>query len=177
MTAEGKVLIFGFGNPGRLDDGLGPAFAQRMEQETPAGVTVDCDYQLNVEDASTVAQHELVLFVDAAEAGPEPFWLNRLEPVTHLSFSSHSVKPDALLGMARDVLGKTPSAFILGIRGYEFNEFGERLSEQAASNLEAALDFVRNGLCSGDIGRYLKQNEHRYGWRSETPAASMEGAS
>lgn len=177
MTDQGKILIFGFGNPGRLDDGLGPAFAERMEQEAPAGVTVDSDYQLNVEDAATVAEHDIVLLVDAAEAGPDPFWLNRIEPISHMSFSSHSVKPDALIGMARDVLGKNPSAYILGIRGHEFNEFGERLSESARSNLEAALEFVRAGLCSGDFARYLEQNEHRYGWRNDAPAASMEGAS
>ena len=28
-----KVLIIGYGNPGRLDDGLGPALADLMEKK------------------------------------------------------------------------------------------------------------------------------------------------
>ena len=50
--APRKVLLIGYGNPGRLDDGLGPALAAAVEKLAIPGVTVDADYQLNVEDAA-----------------------------------------------------------------------------------------------------------------------------
>ena len=41
-------------------------------------------------------------------------------------------------------------AYVLGIRGYAFNEFGERLSEQAANNLDAAIQFIE-GVITHDL--------------------------
>ena len=46
------------------------------------------------------------------------------------------------MGLAVDLFGAKTKGYILGIRGYEFNEFGERLSERAQANLEAALLFI-----------------------------------
>ncbi|MCU0727503.1 MAG: hydrogenase maturation protease, partial [Planctomycetes bacterium] len=68
-----RVLLIGFGNPGRRDDGLGPAVAQAVEGWGIPGVTVESDYQLHVEDAAAVSEHDAVIFADAAAAGPEPF--------------------------------------------------------------------------------------------------------
>jgi hydrogenase maturation protease len=140
--ATGKVLVIGYGNPGRLDDGLGPALAARLEALALPGVTVDADYQLTVEDAATVAAHDVVVLVDADTSGAEPFHFDRLAPTPGLGFSSHSVSPGALLALAEDLFGARPEAWVLGIRGYDFNEFGERISERAQANLDAATAFV-----------------------------------
>ncbi len=32
LLEDEKILIFGYGNPGRHDDALGPLFAQRIQQ-------------------------------------------------------------------------------------------------------------------------------------------------
>jgi DNA-binding response OmpR family regulator len=45
-----RVLVIGYGNPGRLDDGLGPALAETLQRLDLPGVTVDADYQLTAED-------------------------------------------------------------------------------------------------------------------------------
>ena len=65
MMDNKKILLIGYGNPGRLDDGLGPAFAKAVEALHTPGVTVEANYQLAVEDAHAVAQHEIVVFADA----------------------------------------------------------------------------------------------------------------
>jgi hydrogenase maturation protease len=137
-----NVLVIGYGNPGRRDDGLGPALAAAVERLGIAGVKVDSDYQLTVEDAAAVAEHDLVLFADAACSGAGPFALRRVEPGSAVTFSSHSVQPDGVLALARDLFGATPSAYLLTIRGYAFNEFGEGLSEEAQANLAAAIGFI-----------------------------------
>jgi len=74
------IWLVGFGNPGRCDDGLGPALAEATERLSLPGVTVESDYQLTVEDAAEAAKHEIVLFADATAIGPAPFWIKRIEP-------------------------------------------------------------------------------------------------
>jgi len=135
-----RILVMGYGNPGRLDDGLGPAFAERIQALGIPGVTTDANYQLNVEDAAMLAEQDLVLFADASVDAPEPFSLQPLKPAyTGVGFSSHSLSAGALLGMTAELFDTRPAAFLLGIRGYEFNEFGEQISERAQANLATAV--------------------------------------
>lgn len=143
MERTRRILLIGYGNPGRLDDGLGPALAAAMEDWRVEGLTVDADYQLTVEDADDVARHDIVIFADAAVNGQEPFYVEEVQPKEALSFSSHSVEPCVLLHMARTLFHASTRAYILGIRGYEFNEFGEGLSPRATANLEKAIAYMR----------------------------------
>lgn len=155
MTGVGKkVLIIGYGNPGRLDDGLGPRFAEKMEKLQLKGVTIDSNYQLTVEDAAAIAEHDYVVFVDADVSGQEPFHFEHVVPKSHMSFSSHSISADALMAMAADLLSSNAEAYMLGIRGYEFNEFGERISPKAEKNLDTALDFMKQALKDCDFAKY-----------------------
>lgn len=143
MERTRRILLIGYGNPGRLDDGLGPALAAAMEDWSVEGLTVDADYQLTIEDADDVARHDIVIFADAAVDGREPFYVEEVQPKEALSFSSHSVEPSVLLHMARTLFHASTRAYILGIRGYEFNEFGEGLSSRATANLEKAIAYMR----------------------------------
>jgi hydrogenase maturation protease len=143
------VLVIGFGNPGRLDDGLGPALAARLEEEPVDGVDVDADYQLMVEDAAAVARYDVVVFADAAVCGREPFYFAPVEAEEIISFSSHSTTPGGVLGLAQSCFGNAPEGYVLGIRGYAFNEFGETISERAGENLAAAESFLREVIAHG----------------------------
>ena len=155
MTRAGdRVLVIGYGNPGRLDDGLGPAAARALEADPIPGVTVnvDVDYQLNVEHASEIAAHDVAILVDASVGGPEPFSFARVEPGERAAgFSTHAVEPPGLVTLAHDLFDATTETWVLGIRGYEFHEFGERLSPRAARNLDAALEFLRTALPHRDF--------------------------
>jgi len=142
----GKILLIGYGNPGRLDDGLGPELASRIEKLSLPGVTVDSDYQLTVEDAAAVAEHDAVIFADASVNASEPFSFDEIKPVPELNFSTHSIEPKNVLGLAQELFGAKASGYVLGIRGYEFNEFGERISEKAQDNLDKACVFMEKTL-------------------------------
>ncbi len=133
-----RVLVLGYGNPGRQDDGLGPAVAARIDALGWPDITAYDNYQLNIEDAMDVAEHDVVWFVDAAKAGPSPYAVRDLAPASTIEFTSHIVRPEAILAIARQYYGKSPTAFLLAIRGYEF-EFVEELTPGAADNLRAAL--------------------------------------
>ena len=152
MTAEcGDVLVIGFGNPGRIDDGLGPAVIEALEKLAIEGVDLDADYQLIVEDAAEVSAHKVVVFADAAETGPEPFYFRPVEPKHELGFSSHGCEPGQVMALAQELFGAKTKGYILGIRGYEFNEFREELSDKARANLAAATEFLVKVLRSRDF--------------------------
>lgn len=146
-----KILFIGYGNPGRLDDGLGPALAARIEALSLKGMTVEADYQLSVEKAFDVSKHDIVIFADAAVRGKAPFFFKEIHPRPPLNLGSHSVSPDAVLFFAERLFHSRARAYVLGIRGYEFNGYNERLSELAEKNLEEAFQFVAKTVKSGNF--------------------------
>lgn len=145
-ASPATVLVIGYGNPGRLDDGLGPALAEALAALELPGVTVEANYQLTVEDAAAVAEHDVVVFADASVNGPEPYSFQPVEPKRNVSFSSHSLAPPAVLALAHELFGSATRGYVLGIRGYRFNEFAEALSPGARGNLRAAMRFLESLL-------------------------------
>ncbi len=139
MTAgPARVLVLGYGNPGRPDDGLGPAVAASIDSLGWPNLTAFDNYQLNIEDAIDVAAHDVVWFVDATKAGTAPYAVHGVSPAPTVEFTSHIMRPEAILAVARQYYGVVPQAFLLAIRGYEF-EFVEELTPGAEENLRAAL--------------------------------------
>jgi len=158
-VGRATVLLLGFGNPGRRDDGLGPALAEAVAALGLDGVDVDANYQLQVEDAADVAEHDVVLFADADVACEPPFRLRRVEPAEGARFTTHSVPPEAVMAIARREYGAATRGYLLGIRGYDFDGFGERLSGRAAAHLEAAVAFVAELLGTGRFEESLTGGE------------------
>jgi len=146
-----KILFIGYGNPGRLDDGLGPALAAKIEALSLKGMTVEADYQLSVENAFDVSMHDIVIFADAAVRGKAPFFFKEIHPRPPLNLGTHNVSPDAVLFFAERLFYSSARAYVLGIRGYEFNGYNERLSERAEKNLEEAFQFVAKLVQSGNF--------------------------
>ena len=143
-----KVLVIGYGNPARADDDLGPAAVEKIEKHKIDGVTLDAGYQLTVEDAVAVAEHDVVIFIDASINGKEPFYFSRLVPKKQESFSSHSIEPGAVIGLAAELFNVYTDAYVLGIRGYSFAMFKEGITKKALKNLEMAVDFLLSVLYS-----------------------------
>ncbi len=139
--AGAKALVFGIGNPGRRDDGLGPRFIDRLRALNLPGVVTDANYQLQVEDALTVSRFERVVFVDAARTIAVPFFISEVAPRAEFAFTTHALTPGTVLALSRELYRKTPRTHLLAIRGYEF-DIGEGLSEGAERNLASALEHL-----------------------------------
>ena len=143
------ILIYGFGNPGRQDDGLGPALVEELEAwaqaEKISGVAFDSNYQLNAEDALAVAESREVVFVDAAKEGPAPFEFRKLAPQKEISFSTHAMSPESVLALADELYGARPPAWLLAIRGESW-EPNAAPTAAARFHLAAARDFVQAWL-------------------------------
>ncbi len=140
-----RILILGIGNPGRGDDGLGPAAAERIEALHLAGVVADANYQLNVEDALACAMNDVVVFVDAAERLDRPYAMKSIRGKAAVPAMTHAMSPEAVVTLAAELYGRTPRAWLLAIRGARF-EMGEGLSPEAEANLGKAVAFLREFL-------------------------------
>jgi hydrogenase maturation protease len=145
-----NILVLGYGNPGRQDDGLGPAVANAIGQLGLPNVTAYDNYQLNIEDAMDVAEHDVVWFVDAAKTGVAPYTVSALAPSNAVAFTSHIMHPQTILAIAQQCYGKAPAAFLLGIRGYEF-EFVEALTPGAAANRDAAMAMLLENVGRSEL--------------------------
>jgi hydrogenase maturation protease len=166
---EALILVIGFGNPGRHDDGLGPVFAERVEKLGLEHVTVEAGCQLTVEDAATISKHDVVVFADATTDGPGPFTFCRVQPDPTLRLGSHVIEPAAVLAMARRISGKETDGYLLGIRGYVLDELGEGLSLLAQSNLEMALQYLLPVLRRSPL-RKEPMAATRYRWHAPSLA-------
>ena len=144
-----RILVYGIGNPGRQDDGLGPMLVEMLEAAGLAGIDLDSNYQLNVEDALALSTHGTIIFVDASETAEEPFSFLALEPSRDIAFTTHELSPAAVLALCEELYGKRPLAWTLAIRGYAW-DMGEGLSPRAEVNLSAALAFMVAWLKKGE---------------------------
>ena len=141
-----RVLVLGYGHPGRRDDALGPRLAEALDRMSLPDVDVETAYELRAEDAATVADHDIVVFVDADISCPDPFELRPVLPAGESRLSANSMTPATVLSMAWKYLEAMPEAYVLAIRGEDFDGFGEGLSDRARRNLSAALSFIEKFL-------------------------------
>lgn len=145
---KAPVLVFGWGNPSRGDDALGPLFVERIEAMKLAGVECLTDFQLQVEHALDLHGRRRVLFVDASLDAPPPFAVSAIGPAKDDSFSTHAMSPQAVLQVYRDLEDEDPPpCWLLAIRGERF-ELGEPLGAAARANLQAALTWAGQWLAA-----------------------------
>lgn len=142
MKTTNSILVIGYGNPGRQDDGLGPALVYRLDAYRLPGITTQTQYQLCAEDALRVIRYSQIVFVDAAMSMSSDFRFKPVRVGRHRGFGTHSLTPEAVMDLAETLYGAQPRAYVLGIRGHQFDQFEERLSPEAEENLEKALEFL-----------------------------------
>jgi hydrogenase maturation protease len=144
MTAP--ILVFGWGNPSRGDDALGPLFIDRLLDLQLPGVECLTDFQLQVEHALDLQDRQLVLFVDASVDTEAPFTISAIGPNQDASFTSHAMSPQSVLQVYCDLHdSEPPPTWLLAIRAERF-ELGDELSASATSNLDAALAWAQTWL-------------------------------
>ncbi len=109
----------------------------------PPHVTLEANYQLAPEDALQLAEHDVVLFVDATVApdATAPYAIAPVLPASEISFSSHALSMGSLLALCLRLYGRAPRAFALALPGYAF-EVNAELSPRAGENLQQAIDEV-----------------------------------
>lgn len=152
-----KIVVFAIGNDARGDDALGPRIGEWLIERQLEGVEVLVEYQLQVEHALDLREAVLVLFIDAAETGPTPLALYRLQPDAGTPSLTHALSPPALLAVFRQIEGRDPPpAFILAVRGECF-ELGAALSPMAQMHYEAAIGLLQELLADPDTDGWFRR--------------------
>lgn len=156
-----KTLLIGIGNPGRGDDGIGPALVERLAEAEPESIREGAvvpaasgaadavwKYQLNIEDAALVRDYERVVFADAsAEDDPGAASLQPLGPESVITFTTHELPPGSVLALCQELYGRAPEAWLLAVGGSSW-ELGQDLSETARAGLNRAETLLRAWLGS-----------------------------
>ncbi|MEP3048088.1 MAG: hydrogenase maturation protease [Roseibium sp.] len=147
------MLLIGYGNPGRGDDGLGPAFSEAISAKRLAGLDVDTDYQLVAEHSLAIADHDVIIFADAQMNSAEVFTFREIQPGAPEVLGSHSLVPETVLALCETLYGAKPQAYVLGISGYDYGDVKEGLSPKAAGNLAQAEAFFLNWFGEQSFGK------------------------
>jgi len=144
-----KILIYGYGNPGRQDDALGVLLTTKMENWSKKHklniIQFDTNYQLNIEDALLISEYDMVIFADASIEEISHYTISRVIPNPKAEFSMHAISPEFVLYLCQKLYNKHPETYLLHLKGYEF-EFLSQLTQKAKNNLEMAFGFLTDVL-------------------------------
>lgn len=136
------LLVIGYGNTLRRDDGVGPRVAEAIEAMRLPRVWTLSLPQLSPEHGECLARVKQAIFVDASiDASidaPGEVHMRPLEPAASTRVTAHSVSAPTLLAIARDLFGRAPRSWILTISATDLT-FGEELSPAVAAAAEAAI--------------------------------------
>jgi hydrogenase maturation protease len=155
-----QILILGFGNPDREDDGvawhvlralaieLGLPAPTSYEDEFPVNNQLDFAFELQLtpEMAEDLADYERVCFVDAhMENITQPVQLLPVESEFQRSPFTHHLTPQSLTSMCETLYQRKPEALLVSVRGHRFL-FTRELSSETAALVPAAVKGIINWL-------------------------------
>ncbi len=157
-----RYLVIGYGNPSRMDDGVGHWVVNRLRQRwglpavgllgEPTGdqrdearvagheVRVIWLQQLDVGLAEDLAAVDRVWFVDAHVDGPDAVQVE-VDPAQgrHVGVTSHVAMPETLLVVAAAAYGRRPTAARWSVRGERF-DFAAELTPRVEAGAAAVAD-------------------------------------
>ena len=136
------LLIIGYGNTLRSDDGVGPRVAEDVAHLRLENVETLSVPQLTPELAEPISRASTVIFVDAALDAPREVQLRNLDPADSSQMLAHAATPETMLAIARDVFGRVPPAWWLTIP-IESTGIGEVFSPLARKGCTVALQKVK----------------------------------
>ena len=146
-----RLLLFGYGNDLRGDDGFGPVVAERFSAEAEKRLGTGTAYSLGVitgiqllpEHADDIADADRVVFVDAAvDIDPGTIREYRVEPDdAEVPPLGHQHGPGGLLAYARALYDARPEAHVVSVGALTF-ETGEPLSEPVAAAIDEVLERI-----------------------------------
>lgn len=160
-----KLLILGYGNPDREDDGvawhilhalsvkLGLPAPDSYEDEFPESEQIDFAFQLQLtpEMAEDIAAYEYVCFIDAHTGNiPEPVRLITVKSEFQNSPFTHHLTPQSLMSMCETIYGKRPDSALLSVLGHRFL-FTRELSQETAELVPQAVQLIWDWMKARNI--------------------------
>lgn len=152
------VLVVGYGNGLRSDDGVGRVVAERLADDPRlAGATVLSLHQLTPELAIDISRASLVVLIDAALGGrPGEVTVGRLTaadasaPSPAASFTHH-LDPASLVALATGLFGGEPRVHLVTIAAATMG-VGDQLSPAVTAALPRAIQTVVDLVLEASAG-------------------------
>lgn len=137
-----QVLVIGYGNDLRGDDGVGQRVAETISAQNPPQVTAIAVPQLTPELAELLTTVELAIFVDVYPSDDrQDIQVSRLEPLPTSMLMAHTSDPRSLLALTVAIYGQCPPAWLVAIPGIDF-ELGDPISPLAESASAIAIQDI-----------------------------------
>ena len=160
------VLVVGYGNRLRTDDGLGwHAIEHLAIDPRVSGADLLWRHQLTPELAVDFAQASLVILVDAsADVEPGAVAVRLLEPAVpdDRTLMSHHIDPGSLLALAIELYDRAPPVYVVGVGPFSMDD-GDRISPALERVMPQVVDVV------ADIVAHRGQAAHEHKDNSESP--------
>lgn len=142
-----RVLLIGYGNPLRGDDGIGQIVVRRaaaaVASNSALNLTCLVVHQLTPELAEPISRAGRVIFVDATvDAAPGELRQHAIEPATTAGSLTHHLTPPTLLGLAAVLYGRAPEAWVVSI-GVGALDAADTLSPAVTAAVPVAVNLVR----------------------------------
>lgn len=152
-----NILIIGYGNPDREDDGIAWHLLRRLAEHLgrpgpgpdndgldELGRSPDLVFvlQLLPEIAETLASYDYACFIDAhTGAYEEAIRFEPIEAAFQPSPFTHHLTPKTCLTLAQALYGHAPEGLVVSVRGYQFG-FANTLSPETASLADQAFERI-----------------------------------
>jgi hydrogenase maturation protease len=148
VDPEEAVLVIGYGNAQRGDDGLAWRVLDSLgTTQAPPGVPplhLRYAHQLTPELAEPASRARAVIFVDArADAAPGAVSCELVTPGAGTAPLTHSVSPQAVLLYAERLFGHVPRAAAITVGGTSF-DLGDELSLEVLRAIPKATRRIRS---------------------------------
>lgn len=137
-----QILVIGYGNTLRCDDGVGQSVALETEQWDLPQVRSLYLHQLTPELAETIAQFETVIFIDAS-IETETVKLSKIENLITNNNWTHHLNPQSIIYLTDFLYQKIPQVWLITIPIKKI-DFGEDLSNFAQKGKKEALITIQN---------------------------------
>ncbi len=137
-----SVLVIGYGNPLRCDDGVGQQIAKAVATWGIPNVEAIAVHQLTPELAEKLVTVDLAIFVDVYPVlADQEVQVRPLEPAESGMTAGHSCEPQTLLAMTQALYGSYPQAWWVMVPGINF-QLGDALSPMTKQGMESALQQI-----------------------------------
>ncbi len=134
------VMVIGYGNELRSDDGVGKKIANTIDSWNLSNVKSFAVHQITPELAAELADVNLAIFVDATIH--ENMVVESLSVTdNHYHSIGHFGDPRSLLALTKILYHQSPVAWLVTVPGENF-ELGDRLSLTAEKGMAIAIDKI-----------------------------------
>jgi hydrogenase maturation protease len=154
-TLPTQILVIGYGNTLRGDDGVGPRVAEQLAAWHWPGLRSQAVHQLTPELAAAIAQVDIVFFVDAWIAPDDHTEaiqprMEQLFPDASITGLNHVWSPHLLLQLAQTLYTVQPVAYHLLIPVRQF-DYGATLSAIAHRGVDWAVQTIQATIEAGSV--------------------------